>query len=413
MNHPHRESHSGIAVREPGSITQLGQSAGLGEANRGHQVMAAIVADDLTGACDASVHFAVRGTKTVVNIEANTKPVDDAAVIAWNTNTRCVSPAAAAQITSRAIGGARELRPRMLLQKIDSLLRGNVAEEIAAALPAAGSPIAVLVPAFPAVGRVVKDGWIEGKGCDTGIEIRSRLNGLPCSILRREAIADLAGHVDQAVRGGIRVLVIDSADEQDLLRLAHLHGELPGVLWVGSGGLAWALAAQAPGARYPQRVPERRGPALICVGSDHPCTVAQVEQLSRDRVLSRAPASREGYACSLDQLQRGRDVLLDFSRVAMDGAPDPELASIATSSGCGALILTGGDTALFVLRSLGADAIEMRSEVAPGVPWGEIRGGVADGLPVITKSGGFGDASALIACLDFLNCGSFAGKQEK
>lgn len=402
---------SAVSQREsPSSMAQREQPAEIGKARRSRPV-AAIVADDLTGACDASAHFAVRGRKTMVSLQVDAGLIGDTAVIAWNTNTRCLPPAAAVQVSSQAIRAAKKLRPRLLLQKIDSLLRGNVTEEIAAALPAAECPVAVLAPAFPGVGRMVKDGWVHDKG-DAAIDISARLKGLPCANLRREEIADLAERVRRAVSNGIKVLIVDTADERDLLRLACQQPEIPGVLWVGSGGLAQALAARLPGDKNPQHTPERRGPALICVGSDHPRTIAQVEQLSRQRDIVRLPATSEGYTEALDLVQHGRDVLLDFSRTALYGAPDRGLADLARSSGCGALVLTGGDTALFVLRSLGAFAIEMRSEVAPGVPWGEIRGGIVENLPVITKSGGFGEVDTLIACLDFLSCESFAGRQE-
>ncbi|HLJ77192.1 MAG TPA: four-carbon acid sugar kinase family protein [Acidobacteriaceae bacterium] len=391
-------------------MLQSEEPAATGKARRS-QPVAAIVADDLTGACDASVHFAVRGMKTMVRLQADAGPAGDAAVIAWNTNTRCLPSGAAAQVTSRSIQVAQKLGPWVLLQKIDSLLRGHVAEDIAAALAAAECPVALVAPAFPGVGRIVKDGWVHDQG-DAAVEIAAQLKGLPCANVRREDIPDLAGCVHRAVCNGIKALIIDTADEQDLLCLARQQAKIPGVLWVGSGGLARALAAQLPGINHPQHPLGRRGPALICVGSDHPYTTAQVEQLSRDRSVVRLPADVEGYAHALEPLQHGRDVLLDFSRIAMQGAPDRALADLAGASGCGAFVLTGGDTALFVLRSLGASAIEMRSEVAPGVPWGEIRGGVAAGLPVITKSGGFGDAGTLVACLDFLSCESFAGRQE-
>jgi uncharacterized protein YgbK (DUF1537 family) len=66
-----------------------------------------------------------------------------------------------------------------------------------------------------------------------------------------------------------------------------------------------------------------------------------------------------------------------------------------------ALILTGGDTAAFVQRSLGASRIELGGELARGIPWGFVEGGVADGCVVITKSGGFGDRDTLVQAFEF------------
>jgi len=68
----------------------------------------------------------------------------------------------------------------------------------------------------------------------------------------------------------------------------------------------------------------------------------------------------------------------------------------------GALAISGGDMACAVLRALQACAIEIHEEVAPGVPASCIIGGVADGIPLITKSGGFGDPDTLLHTLRYL-----------
>jgi uncharacterized protein YgbK (DUF1537 family) len=53
-----------------------------------------------------------------------------------------------------------------------------------------------------------------------------------------------------------------------------------------------------------------------------------------------------------------------------------------------------------VLRALRASSIRLAGELAPGIPWGIIEGGEADGLLVVTKSGGFGTHDALIQVLN-------------
>ena len=60
-----------------------------------------------------------------------------------------------------------------------------------------------------------------------------------------------------------------------------------------------------------------------------------------------------------------------------------------------ALLLTGGDTALLALTALGAHSILVRGELAPGIPWGIVQGGVANDRIAITKSGGFGEPETL------------------
>jgi uncharacterized protein YgbK (DUF1537 family) len=66
-----------------------------------------------------------------------------------------------------------------------------------------------------------------------------------------------------------------------------------------------------------------------------------------------------------------------------------------------ALMVSGGDTASLVFRAIGARRITLCDEIVPGVPRGILRGGWLDGLPVVTKSGGFGDPDTLIRVADY------------
>jgi uncharacterized protein YgbK (DUF1537 family) len=66
-------------------------------------------------------------------------------------------------------------------------------------------------------------------------------------------------------------------------------------------------------------------------------------------------------------------------------------------------VMTGGDTAALVCDVAGTHAILLKNEVAPGIPWGHLRGGLFDGLPAITKSGGFGSQSSLREAVQFLS----------
>jgi len=63
------------------------------------------------------------------------------------------------------------------------------------------------------------------------------------------------------------------------------------------------------------------------------------------------------------------------------------------------LHLSGGETAYYVLKELGAHSIEIRGQIADGVPWGRIEGGPLDGTLVVTKSGSFGAPEAITEAL--------------
>ena len=90
----------------------------------------------------------------------------------------------------------------------------------------------------------------------------------------------------------------------------------------------------------------------------------------------------------------------DMSRVALS-----TLVAIATTlinRSLSGLVLTGGDTAMSFVDSLGAIGIGVTGEVESGVPAVTIVGGKWDGMRVVTKAGGFGDEMTLMRSVQYL-----------
>jgi uncharacterized protein YgbK (DUF1537 family) len=67
----------------------------------------------------------------------------------------------------------------------------------------------------------------------------------------------------------------------------------------------------------------------------------------------------------------------------------------------GALVATGGDTAVAILQALGEPALQVMGDLMPGIPYGRLR---VSGRPVwlVTKAGGFGTREALCQIVDRL-----------
>ena len=66
------------------------------------------------------------------------------------------------------------------------------------------------------------------------------------------------------------------------------------------------------------------------------------------------------------------------------------------------LFACGGDTAVTLCRELGAIGEIPEEEVIPLAVYGRLVGGIADGMPIITKGGMIGDEWTLIRCRDYL-----------
>src|SRR3954471_3927935 len=158
----------------------------------------AILADDLTGACDSAVPFARRGLATRVLLAPRpvaVSPGDRVDVVAVDANTRQLSRKLAVPRTTVAARALRAPDTMRLFKKVDSTLRGHVGPELLASMRAWESPLALLCPAFPATGRWVQDGalFVDGRGSPGQVAV---LAGLPVD--RRAGLLGLG-----VVRAGV------------------------------------------------------------------------------------------------------------------------------------------------------------------------------------------------------------------
>ncbi len=389
----------------------------------------AIIADDLTGAADAAVAFAKRGHSSRVLLDQGYSAGVD--VVALTTESRNLPPAAAAERVRRV--AHHVYGTPLLYKKIDSTLRGNLTAELFSLMEAFDLARALIAPAFPAQGRTTVLGrqLIHGQPLEKTdfagqvttsnvreIFLRARdarpVRLIPLSDVRRGS-AHLAGLLIDRPAG---IVIADAETDDDMTAIAGavLAGGLR--LVCGSAGLCHALAGQIPAGqeRSNNSMPVRSGPTLTVAGSLHAATIAQFEAARAAGIVVVEPVNFGTYAVDplieqvIDLLEAGQDVILASHRI--DNAIPSELtisdrlarftARVLKRGRVGGLILTGGDVAWSICYELGARAIDLFGEVQPGIPYGVLRGGAADNLPVVTKAGGFGDEDAIVSAIRFL-----------
>ncbi len=252
--------------------------------------------------------------------------------------------------------------------------------------------------------------------------------------------------MERAMAAGEQVIVCDAWQDGHLSMHARAAMRLgKPVLWVGSAGLAECLPpALGLVAAPPGKGPERDDPAgrsvvVVLAGSVSDVTRGQVRMLARRpgvetieadpcALLEPETAEAEIRRCSdaaLLAAQAGRDVVItsgngrETVEKTMEEAASIGLSSqqtaetiasafgilcreIATKVNLKGLVLTGGDIALSGCSLLSATGINVVEEVAPGIPLGLLKGGLCDGLRVVTKAGAFGDEDALCRAVDCL-----------
>lgn len=376
-----------------------------------------MIADDLTGATDTAAAFAVHGFATVVVLNRRARLPHAAEVIVLTTDSRHDSPRVARRKVRRACAWLRARGVRVLYKKMDSTLHGNIVAEVEAIRDAAGFACALVCPANPAQGRIVRRGvlFVRGKKA-AELPAHFAAQGLRDATAVRSPVR--AGEVSAAICSESRFVIADAVSRRDLARLARAALNAPAsVLLAGSAGLAGTLAellarkkAPSPpqsrrhlrGSTEAERVARRTipaGPVLVLSGSRNPVTERQLEVLLRaDR--ARLLALEDGGRPVIPTQPTGTESLI--VRLPIHQRSETEIQCRLTGLNpllrerrVSGLLLTGGDTALLVARWLRISSITIRGEIVPGLAWGHIVGGLADGLAVCTKPGGFGDERSI------------------
>ena len=379
--------------------------------------MLGLVADDLTGAGDASVQFAKRGWVTFLSL-ARLKPgttdippttdilptdvppaVPDfnRAVIALTTDSRALSNESAEKLTADAVSALIDLGVDRIFLKIDSTMRGSVRGQIAGALAAWRTrhpdARAFVCPAYPRMGRTVESNRLLVKGEPVD---RTEIGRDPVTPV-------LTSDMSELLPASEHITVVDAATDSDLMTIAaSIAVAGPSVVPVGSGGLAEALAATWSEGRSMKTRPDaaailgsrKNARILLQVSSLNPVSLAQVSRLEvvfPDVVVVSPPAERGDNPAGPQSRTRPTDVAADLAR---------RFGEHIERDQWDVLGLVGGDGARETLRQLGASGIRIVDSLLEGIPLGVIAGGRADGMPVFTKAGGFGAEDALVRSVE-------------
>jgi uncharacterized protein YgbK (DUF1537 family) len=335
-----------------------------------------ILADDLTGAADSAAAFVGRARSVSVLLQVRAR--SDSDVVAIDLDTRSRPERTARAVAKRALASRAAKRARILFKKIDSTLRGHVSAELASV-----RRTVVFAPAFPAQGRTVRQSRLHVNGRMQPADLRPLLAraGLPATGIDLAAVR--RPRLEETFRAAIAIgahgLVCDAQTDADLDRIARAGLALrPRPLFVGSAGLARALARTLSPRRSGKPARAERRPVITVVGSASPVSARQAQVLARDpaSVLVQIAWRRTPTPRDIPAVRR-------VGRVVAEAAPRAHY------------VLTGGETARAVLDARGISSYRLRGEVEPGVPFGM----ADDGTLICTKAGAFGGSDTLARCV--------------
>ena len=337
----------------------------------------AIIADDLTGALDTASPFACRGARTFCFTEPSAIDIGVATgadVVSVSTNSRNMSPYHATEAARAAAERIRALSPDIVLKKIDSRLKGQVAIECDAVATVFGQDSFLVAPAAPDVGRYVVNGSVQGAGVALPIPVSPLF-----------------------VESAYPVEIPDVASREDMQNVVRSFMNQESVLPICSRGFAVALAEYLYSDGVAAKANLKR-PWLVAIGSRDTVTLAQCTTLcsTSSFICSDAPDGRIVSVpsnwqalllhCTGEQIEDPEPVAHRFA--------EGVLAAIAAGEPR-TVLCSGGDTARAVLQALGQSCLQVLSEAAPGLPVTRISLN-GQNMTFISKSGGFGKSTTLL-----------------
>ncbi|TDT51929.1 uncharacterized protein YgbK (DUF1537 family) [Fonticella tunisiensis] len=395
-----------------------------------------IIADDFTGANDTGVQFTKRGIPTKVIFSKVENEIDCQALVV-DTESRGLSGEEAYKRVKEISESVLTNSFNCVYKKVDSTLRGNIAEEVKALYEVYRPELVVFAPAYPANHRTTINGIQHISNTPVSKTEIGRDPIKPVieddiTKLLQGSIGEKVVHVpiDSLRSGNLdfsnnEFVTFDAAQDEDLIKIVKLVGALKKkTLWVGSAGLANAI----------MQVNIPSIPVLGVVGSVSEVSRNQVHfaqskgvkvvrvniaELLRDKNLT--PYIEE----AVNELKQGCDTILVSSYNREDyeaciqlgskmGISKEEISTftqqtlgkivenILTNAAVSGLFLTGGDTAIEVIRHINAKGSRILQEVVAGIPLMQLEGGPFHGLRVITKAGAFGEINAIDFCIQKL-----------
>ncbi|MCR5346725.1 MAG: four-carbon acid sugar kinase family protein [Fretibacterium sp.] len=374
-----------------------------------------IIADDFTGALDTGVQFAAQGaaTRVVTRLEGNLT-ADDIDVLVLDAETRHLPPSDAYWVIREAVLAARSVP--YVYKKTDSVLRGNIGAELAAAMDALGMMGMPFIPELPSMGRVAREGiyYVDGVPVSKTPLGRDPFEPVATSDIR----SIIARQTDKPV--SVRkpgentnvpfsgIAAYDAETDEDLAQIGRELGLERLRLSAGCSGFAAVLAGLLDfQGTAPKISSVPRAFFMIC-GSVNPVTRAQIAKavetgfarvwMGDKEALNGAVTSRMILDAN-QQIDTPGILLGDEERLRVLG----ELTSAAKGfldRGLDAtLMCVGGDTLMALLKAVGVSTLTPLCEITRGVVLTSFNYAPPDSgqrtYYILSKSGGFGNSNLL------------------
>ncbi|GAB3688771.1 four-carbon acid sugar kinase family protein [Spirosoma flavus] len=350
--------------------------------------MIAVIADDLTGAAELAGIGRTFGLTVELAMSVNPQSTADLLVIA--TDARSVSESEAVQEMTQVSAMLRTMKPQLIYKKTDSVLRGYVIAEVSAQLNVLNLDKALIVPANPALGRMLIDGhyYVQGELIhQTNFSQDPEFPITESNILKRLSVDNVALSVLPPTTTSLQpgIIIGEAGTQGDLKTWAGRIDEqtLPG----GGAGFFEAILST-------HYVPKREPSPEITLGNRRFYVCGTAFERSAELVKKAALVANcvcympDNLAQSVDQeddeltnwadqivtyFERHEQVIIAIDAnttgqaVQLRSAMAKTVKQVLDQISVDELIIEGGSTASAVLREIGVTQLAPTHELATGV----------------------------------------------
>ncbi|MFY4776572.1 four-carbon acid sugar kinase family protein [Metabacillus sp. RGM 3146] len=420
-----------------------------------------IIADDLTGANATGVGLAKQGFSTATIVQNTSFHLSEKYnAICIDTDSRYARKDIAENRVKEALHHLKQWGADVFCKRIDSTIRGNIGFELDTVLNGLGEDsIGIVVPSFPASGRVTVGGYllVEGIAVQETDAARDPITPIEKSfvpaLIEKQSQYPVASisldivlsgkeailrSVKNKIAEGSRIIVIDAVNDEHIEVIANAMVQIQDrvIVPVDPGPLTANYAkACIQKLSNDQRIIAAVGSATSLTGQQLDYLIAKTNSnpvyVDPYKLASYSDSWQNevdrAVAMGLDFIKKEKILIIttylpDHTRLDLKALSENEnvmedalakritdgLAAITRKiiqrtgfvvSGC---FTSGGDvTASFCAVSYAA-GIQLEDEVFPLAAYGRFIGGHLPNLPVVTKGGMIGDIKAIYRCVRFL-----------
>ena len=410
-----------------------------------------VISDDLTGACNAASFFTGDTEGVNVFIDSNNikkEIIESEKICILSTNTRTVNKDRALRKVYSLGRDLNEFDDKLIIKKIDTAYRGNVASELGAIMSSLDTDLGFIVNSIPSMNRVTIGGFqlVNGKMIEddefSGDPVNKVKESFVPEILSRDcrrkvgminlhSIRRGKKEIKKRVRDNIeknnKIIVFDSMAEKDIENIVKaLTGKYKDALWVGSLGLIISLSKEKGYfTDKTLRKPVKTGKKVIGFSaSTYKATIQQLENAKKKGYIKIIEVSIDGNNISnLDnefnkitkKIKREivEDNLFIIPKVKSGLATKNLGRKIIEVLGTLAkeifkeeididrLILIGGETSFSIINKLGTKIIQIKARIEDAVDYGIFMDGGLSGKELAIKGGSVGSVNAIINMINY------------